>query len=91
VFGSSGDLAIDFVASDANAPIKGLPAMRFDLMLAREGAAGTGRVGADPSQIVKAKPGETATSYNNAPTAAQSKAAAPAAEKKGFLARMFGG
>lgn len=55
VFGSSGDLAVDLDASDANCPIKGLPSIRFDMRLAREGAVdkSTGRVGADPSSITK--------------------------------------
>ncbi len=55
VFGSSGDLAVDLVANDPDCPIPGLPSIRFDLRLSREGAAdkATGRVGADPSAIVK--------------------------------------
>jgi protocatechuate 3,4-dioxygenase beta subunit len=55
VFGSSGDLAVDLVAEDPDCPIKGLPAIRFDLKLAREGAADktSGRVGSDPSAILK--------------------------------------
>jgi hydroxyquinol 1,2-dioxygenase len=54
VFGSSGDLAVDLDANDANCPIKGLPSIRFDMRLAREGALDrtSGRVGADPAAIV---------------------------------------
>jgi len=55
VFGSSDDLAVDLKASDPNCPIKGLPSIRFDMRLAREGAADktSGRVGSDPAAIVK--------------------------------------
>jgi len=55
VFGSSGDLAVDLKANDPNCPIKGLPSIRFDMRLAREGAADktSGRVGSDPAAIVK--------------------------------------
>jgi protocatechuate 3,4-dioxygenase beta subunit len=55
VFGSSSDLAVDLNPDDPNCPIKGLPSMRFDLKLSREAAADktSGRVGADPSSIVK--------------------------------------
>ena len=55
VFGSSDDLAVDINPNDANCPIKGLPSICFDMRLARETAADKagGRVGADPSAIVK--------------------------------------
>jgi hydroxyquinol 1,2-dioxygenase len=55
VFGSSGDLAVDLKANDPNCPIKGLPSIRFDMRLAREGAADktSGRVGSDPAAILK--------------------------------------
>jgi catechol 1,2-dioxygenase/hydroxyquinol 1,2-dioxygenase len=55
VFGSSGDLAVDLDANDPGCPIKGLPSIRFDLRLSREGAADktSGRVGSDPAAIVK--------------------------------------
>jgi hydroxyquinol 1,2-dioxygenase len=55
VFGSSGDLAVDLEANDPGCPIKGLPSIRFDLRLSREGAADktSGRVGSDPAAIVK--------------------------------------
>jgi hydroxyquinol 1,2-dioxygenase len=55
VFGSSGDLAIDIEPNDPGCPIKGLPSIRFDMRLSRETAADRagGRVGADPSAILK--------------------------------------
>jgi hydroxyquinol 1,2-dioxygenase len=55
VFGSSGDLAIDIKPNDPGCPIKGLPSIRFDMRLSRETAADKagGRVGADPSAILK--------------------------------------
>src|SRR5829696_822796 len=55
VFGSSGDLAVDVVTSDPGCPIKGLPSIRFDVRLSRESEADktSGRVGADPSAIMK--------------------------------------
>jgi protocatechuate 3,4-dioxygenase beta subunit len=56
VFGSSGDLAVDLDPSDPNCPIKGLPAIRFDMRLSREGEADktSGRVGTDPAAIMRA-------------------------------------
>jgi hydroxyquinol 1,2-dioxygenase len=89
VFGSSGDLAVDLQPSDPKAPIKGLPSMHFDMSLSREGADGSGRVGADPSQILKNEVGAAQSSYNNAAAAVATAAAKP--ERKGFLARMLGG
>jgi hydroxyquinol 1,2-dioxygenase len=55
VFGSSGDLAVDLDANDPNCPIQGLPSIRFDLRLSREGAAdkASGRVGSDPAAIMR--------------------------------------
>jgi protocatechuate 3,4-dioxygenase beta subunit len=55
VFGSSDDLAVEIAASDPDCPIKGLPSIRFDLKLSREGEADktSGRVGSDPSAILK--------------------------------------
>jgi hydroxyquinol 1,2-dioxygenase len=55
VFGSSGDLAIDIKPNDPGCPIKGVPSIRFDMRLSRETAADKtgGRVGADPSAILK--------------------------------------
>jgi catechol 1,2-dioxygenase/hydroxyquinol 1,2-dioxygenase len=56
VFGSSDDLAVDLNPNDPNCPIKGLPSIRFDLRLSREGAADrtSGRVGTDPAAIMRA-------------------------------------
>lgn len=55
VFGSSGDLAVDIKPNDPACPIKGLPTIRFDMRLSRETEADKagGRVGADPSAILK--------------------------------------
>jgi len=55
VFGSSDDLAVDVVADDPDSPVKGLPSIRFDMHLSRESAADktSGRVGSDPSAIMK--------------------------------------
>ena len=55
VFGSSGDLAVDLDPSDPNCPIKGLPSIRFDMRLSREGEADktSGRVGTDPAAIMR--------------------------------------
>lgn len=67
VFGSSDDLAVDVVANDPNCPIKGLPSLRFDMQLSRESAADktSGRVGSDPSAIMK-----RSARGENAPSAA---------------------
>ena len=55
VFGSSDDLAVDIVPDDPQSPIKGVPSIRFDPRLSREGEADrtSGRVGSDPSAILK--------------------------------------
>lgn len=55
VFGVSSDLVAEVRDRDADCPIQGVPSIRFDLKLAREGAADKvmGRVGADPAAIVK--------------------------------------
>ena len=54
VFGSADDLAVDINPKDPNCPLPG-PSIRFDMRLSRETAADRlgGRVGADPSSIVK--------------------------------------
>ena len=56
VFGSSDDLAVDIDRNDPNCPIKGLPSIRFDMKLSREGEADktSGRVGTDPAAIMRA-------------------------------------
>jgi hydroxyquinol 1,2-dioxygenase len=71
VFGSSGDLAVDIEANDPDCPIKGLPSIRFDLKLARESAADkvSGRVGSDPSAILKPKAREGISTEAPAPAA----------------------
>ncbi|HLI99107.1 MAG TPA: dioxygenase [Bradyrhizobium sp.] len=55
VFGSSGDLAVDINPKDPECPVPGLSSIRFDMRLSRETAADRagGRVGADPSAILK--------------------------------------
>jgi hydroxyquinol 1,2-dioxygenase len=55
VFGSSDDLAADINPRDPECPLPGLPSIRFDMRLSRETAVDKagGRVGADPSAIVK--------------------------------------
>jgi len=55
VFGSSDDLAVDIAPNDPDCSIKGVPSIRFDLKLSREGEADktSGRVGSDPSAILK--------------------------------------
>jgi hydroxyquinol 1,2-dioxygenase len=70
VFGSSGDLAVELETNDPDCPIKGLPSIRFDLRLAREGAADktSGRVGSDPAAIMKA-PARAANGQSPAPAA----------------------
>ena len=52
VFGVSSSLVIR-PKDDDNAPVKGMPAVHYNFTIAPEGTAG-GRVGADPSQLVKA-------------------------------------
>src|SRR5215468_3855816 len=63
VFGSSDDLAVDIVPDDPECPIKGVPSIRFDLKLSREGEAdkSSGRVGSDPSAMLKEKPAAAAS------------------------------
>jgi hydroxyquinol 1,2-dioxygenase len=53
VFGVTDSLVTETVANDAASPFPKLPSIRFDFTLAAADAAGTGRVGADPSQITK--------------------------------------
>jgi protocatechuate 3,4-dioxygenase beta subunit len=55
VFGSSADLVAELKQDDPACPLKGIPSLRFDVTLSREGVAdrATGRVGADPAAILK--------------------------------------
>jgi hydroxyquinol 1,2-dioxygenase len=53
VFGSAASLVVGMRDNDPNSPIPGLPAIHFDFQLAAAKKDGLGRVGADPSQIVK--------------------------------------
>jgi hydroxyquinol 1,2-dioxygenase len=54
VFGVSNALVISPRQDDPEAPVKGIPAIRYDFRLGRASGNETGRVGADPSQIVAA-------------------------------------
>jgi protocatechuate 3,4-dioxygenase beta subunit len=54
VFGVSSPLVISPRDDDPQAPIKGIPAVRYDFRLGIASGNETGRVGADPSQIMKA-------------------------------------
>ncbi len=54
VFGVSGSLVVSPKANDPDAPVRGLPGLRYDFQLARAANDATGRVGADPAQIVAA-------------------------------------
>ncbi len=55
VFGVSAPLVIAPVASDPDAPVKGMPSVRYDFTLARATGAGSNRVGADPKHILAAE------------------------------------
>ncbi len=70
VFVSSDDLVVDIKANDPDCPVPGVPSIRFDLRLSREGEADktTGRVGSDPSAILK-EHGEPAKFAASAPAA----------------------
>jgi len=52
VFGVSSPLVTSPRENDPEAPVKGMPAIRYDFRLGRVSDAATGRVGADPSQIL---------------------------------------
>lgn len=54
VFGVSRVLVVSPREADPDAPIPGLPSIRYDFSLARAANDATGRVGADPAQIVAA-------------------------------------
>jgi hydroxyquinol 1,2-dioxygenase len=55
VFGVSKSLVIRPRTDDPEAPIKGIPAVRYDFRLARAHGEGSGRVGADPKQVMAAE------------------------------------
>jgi len=52
VFGVSTSLVVVPRDNDPDAPIKGMPAIRYDFRLGVAAGDETGRVGADPSQIL---------------------------------------
>jgi hydroxyquinol 1,2-dioxygenase len=54
VFGVSESLVTDVRQNDPNSPVPNLPSIHFDFTLGVAAAEGSGRVGADPSQFVKA-------------------------------------
>lgn len=54
VFGVSKSLVVTAEAGLPDAPVPGLPSIRYDFTLSREGKEGGGRVGADPSRLVPA-------------------------------------
>jgi hypothetical protein len=53
VFGVTASLVTDVRSKDPDSPIPNLPTIRFDFQLPAAKSVGSGRVGADPSQIVK--------------------------------------
>lgn len=53
VFGVTDSLVTEIRKNDPSSPFPNLPAIRFDFALAAAAADGSGRVGADPSQIIK--------------------------------------
>lgn len=53
VFGVTDSLVIHVNKDDPNSPMPGYPTIRYDFQLAHAAKLGSGRVGADPSQIVK--------------------------------------
>jgi protocatechuate 3,4-dioxygenase beta subunit len=54
VFGVSRSLVVN-PQNDQNAPLPGIPAIRYDFRLSVDSAGGSNRVGADPSQILVAE------------------------------------
>ena len=88
VFGVSSDLVAEVKPADPACPLPGMPSIRFDLKLAREGTADKlmGRVGADPAAILRGASAATA------PPAAPRSVTTPApATRKGFFGALFGG
>jgi hypothetical protein len=53
VFGASPELVVQENPNDPEAPVSGLPSVRFDFTLARAGSLDSagGRVGADPTKL----------------------------------------
>ena len=93
VFGVSSDLVAEVRQQDAECPIQGLPSIRFDLRLAREGAVDrlSGRVGADPAAIVKGEAGKSGAYSGAAATAVSAPdGATGGTPKKGLLGGLFG-
>lgn len=54
VFGVSAALLVRERHDDANAPLSGLPSVRFDIVLSRASDQVAGRVGADPARVAGA-------------------------------------
>jgi hydroxyquinol 1,2-dioxygenase len=94
VFGVSKDLVAEVKSADPGCPLPGMPSIRFDMRLAREGAIdkAMGRVGADPAAIVKSD-GGIAAGYGTPATATVPKLTVtvptPKA-RKGFFSGLFG-
>jgi hydroxyquinol 1,2-dioxygenase len=55
VFGVSNALVVTPRADDPDAPVQGIPAVRYDFRLGRAAGDGSGRVGADPKQVMAAE------------------------------------
>jgi protocatechuate 3,4-dioxygenase beta subunit len=55
VFGVSGALVVQEREGDPDAPVPGLPAVRYDWRLPHATQEGSGRVGADPKQVLAAE------------------------------------
>ena len=53
VFGVTDSLVVEMKDDDPSAPMQGLPSIRFDFRLAESKVATMGRVGPDPSQIIR--------------------------------------
>ncbi|MCS6892853.1 MAG: dioxygenase [Rhodovarius sp.] len=54
VFGVSRSLIVQERTDLPDSPIPGMPAVRYDFTLSRQGAGGSGRVGADPTRLASA-------------------------------------
>ena len=53
VFGVTYSLVVQVEKNDANSPMAGYPSIHYDFKLPLAAMEGSGRVGADPSQITK--------------------------------------